>query len=223
MPPGPRSRTGSVVAGSPVHWRGGEQSAGAPSSSHTAVHHGRVQGLDRHGGAGHQVSCLALGAGLSVEQALVASLVTTAFHQHPPLVGVVGEMTGGTARTHRRTGVVCKYEGHNRLTRQTLPRMTSCSYLLQMLPNWSVSRRGLWREGPVTWSSVRFSMMVASTPPRPLPGLGGNGESTELFLPPTPLLDLRTKLSLSPSLVSELDFFKPLNTLKNSIVSKAQL
>ena len=128
-------------------------------------------------------------------------------------------MTGGAARTSRRAGV-CKYQDHNRLTWQTLPRITSCSYFLQMLPNWSVSRRGLWREGPVSWSSGMFSM-IASTPPRPFPGLGGNGESTEHFLSLTPLLDLRTKLSLSPSLVSELDFFNPLNTLKNSIVSTA--
>ena len=146
--------------------------------------------------------------------------MTTTVQQHPPLAGVVGQMTGGAARTSRRAGVVCKYQDHNRLTWQTLPRITSCSYFLQMLPNWSVSRRGLWREGPVSWSSGMFSM-IASTPPRPFPGLGGNGESTEHFLSLTPLLDLRTKLSLSPSLVSELDFFNPLNTLKNSIVSTA--
>ena len=80
-----------------------------------------------------------------------------------------------------------------------------------------MSRRGLCRDGPVTWSSVRFSTMVVANPPRHFPGLGGSGQSVELFLPPL-LRDLRPKLSLSPSLVSELDFFNPLNTLKNSIV-----
>ena len=205
----------------PGDWRGGKYSAGAGLLSQTAVHHCRVQGLDRQSRAGHQLSWPALGTVLTGEEALVTSLVTTAVHQHPPLAAVVGQATGGTARTNRGAGVVWKYGHHYGLTRRALPLMTSCSYLVQIFPNWSVSRRGLWREGPVSWSSVMFSMMVASTPPRPFPGLGGSGESTELFLPPTPLLDLRTKLSLSPSLVSELDFFNPLNTLKNSIVSAA--
>ena len=60
--------------------------------------------------------------------------------------------------------------------------------------------------------------MVVANPPRHFPGLGGSGQSVELFLPPL-LRDLRPKLSLSPSLVSELDFFSPLNTLKNTAVA----
>ena len=50
-------------------------------------------------------------------------------------------------------------------------------------------------------------------------GLGGRGELTMLFAP-FGSLGLRIKLSLSLSLDSEFDFFKPLNTLKNSIALK---
>ena len=84
-----------------------------------------------------------------------------------------------------------------------------------------MSCRGLCRDGILgLLSSGIFSIILPTAAEGlllTLVGRGGRGEFWMLFVPQN-VLDLRPKLSLSPSLVSEFDFFKPLNTFNISIV-----